>query len=368
MFGNNASTGNPVWVRIYENGGCIFNNNDSNSSETMYLYLPHLKEPAGNVVLGVEMSDELRNKVWQMPPSVEITDSTGAGSNAVAFVDYNFDSGKITNITVACRGENYSGASGAVTANLRNKAGEALLSTPLVCTVGPCQGGDVTFAGGKTIYAQGCTNTYPGATIVDMDRDGIYDHPATNRVPDFHSLFMNSASAKPRFLNSTSVVVRSGCLWRQSDGESLLDAPFPSCQRLEFYGGHFAGWGATKKDIVIGGETWLVNHNRGYASEVAVSGDGTLTVDYGAVVTNGVIVTPTLKYGTFRFGNGAKIAVKNLDSLPNDGAQVLLDLSGVTTLNGTPEVVPVAGYSLKWNATTKKLMGRRLKGFCVSFR
>jgi hypothetical protein len=371
MFGNNIETNNPVWVRIYEKGGCIYNDNGT-SSNNQYLYLPNIKEPEGNVVWSIALSEELRGKVWQTPPSVEIIDSTGAGSNAVAIVDYDFDSGKVTNITVACRGENYSDVPGAVTANLRyDKVGAALLSTPLVCTVGPCYGGDVTFAGGKTIYAKGCTNTYHGATIVDMDRDGVYDHPeaGSNLEPAYHSFYLQSRSdPRPRFLNSTSIVVRSGCFWRQSDGESLLNTPFPSCQRLEFYGGHFAGWGTTKKDIVVGGETWLVNHKFGYASEVAVSGDGTPTVDYGAVVTNGVIVTPALKYGKFSFANGAKIAVKNLDSLSNDGAQVLLDLSGVTTLNGTPQVVPVAGYNIRWDATAKKLLGRRKKGFCVSFR
>ena len=369
MFGNNIETNNPVWVRIYEKGGCIYNNNGT-TSNNQYLNLPNIMEPVGNVVLSVEMSDELRNKVWQTPPSVEITDSTGAGSNAVAIVDYDFDSGKVTNITVACRGENYSGESGVVTANLRNKAGEALLSTPLVCTVGFCQGGDVTFAGGKTIYARGCTNTYHGATIIDMDRDGVYDHPVegSNLEPVYHSLYLKSSSdPRPRFLNSTSVVVRSGCLWHNYDGDSFSKS-FPACQRLGFYGGHFSYWSVSMKDVVVGGETWLNNHKFERPSSVTIPADGTLTVDYGAVVTNGVIVTPTLKYGTFKFTSGAKIAVKNLDLLSNDGAQVLLDLSGVTTLNGTPQVVPVAGYSIRWDATAKKLMGLRRKGFSVSFR
>ena len=368
VFGNNTSYGNTAWVRIYENGGCIYNAN-MNGSNNQYLYLPNLKEPVGNVVTGVRMSEELLGRIWQTPPSVEISDSTGSGSNAVAIVDYDFDSGKVTNITVVCRGENYSGIEGKVTANLRYKAGETLLETPLVCTVAPCLGGDVTFAGGKTIYASGITNTYHGATIVDMDRNGEYDHPETGIEPAYHSLFMHSAAADkphPCFLNSTSVVVRSGCLWKQENGDAFATT-FPACRRIGLYGGHFAGWSVSSDDFVVGGECWLVNHNFGWASTLTVPADGTLTVD-AACLTNGV--TPKLKYGTVNFTSGAKIAVRNWEAIPDDDAyHTLLDLSEVTTVNGTPEVEMPDGLSgkaqIRWNSSTRQLMMRRSRGFLM---
>ena len=365
MFGKNDRHNNPVWVRIYENGGCIYNDNGANS-DNQYLYLPHLKEPVGNVVWNVEISDELRGKVWQSPPSVVITDSTGAGSNAVAVVDYDFDSGKVTNITVACRGENYSDAAGAVTANLRYKAGDALLSTPLVCNVGPCAGGDVTLAGGKTIYAGGITNTYHGATIIDMDRDGVYDHPASAVESAYHSVVIKPR--EPLFSNCTNVVVKSGCFYYDSDSAGVqLTTYFPNCARLELYGGHLSKWAYSGRDLVVGGECWLCNHHLGYLSSLTVPADGTLTVD-AACLTNGV--TPKLKYGTVNFTSGAKIAVRNWEVVPDDDAyHTLLDLSEATAVNGTPEVEMPDGLSgkaqIRWNSSTRQLMMRRSRGFLM---
>ena len=365
MFGNNDRHDNPVWVRIYENGGCIYNDN-INASNNQYLYLPHLKEPVGNVVWNVEISDELRGKVWQSPPSVVITDSTGAGSNAVAIADYDFDSGKVTNITVTCRGENYGSASGAVTANLRYKNGEALLSTPLVCSVGPCTGGDVTLAGGKTIYAGGITNTYHGATIVDMDREGVYDHPASGQEPAYHSFVIKPR--EPLFSNCTNVVVKSGDFYYDSDsGGVQLTTYFPNCSRLELYGGHISKWAYSGRDLVVGGECWLCNHNFGYQASLTVPADGTLTVD-AACLTNGV--TPKLKYGTVEFTSGAKITVKNWEAIPNDGEyHTLLDLSEVKTVTGTPEVEIPDGLSgkaqIRWDSDASKLRMRRSRGFLM---
>ena len=326
----------------------------------------YLVAPVGNVVWSVEISDELRSKVWQSPPSVVITDSTGAGSNAVAIVDYDFDSGKVTNVSVVCRGENYSGAAGAVTANLRYKAGDALLSTPLVCNVGPCVGGDVTFAGGKTIYAGGITNTYHGATIIDMDRDGTYDHPASEAESAYHSFIIKPM--EPLFSNCTNVIVKSGCFYYDSDsGGVRLTTYFPNCARLELYGGHLSKWAYSGRDLVVGGECWLCNHHLGYLSSLTVPADGTLTVD-AACLTNGV--TPKLKYGTVNFASGAKITVRNWEVIPDDDAyHTLLDLSEVTTVNGTPEVEIPDGLSgkaqIRWNSGTRKLMMRRSRGFLM---
>ena len=331
MFGNNNRYDNPVWARIYENGGCIYNNNSS-TSDGQYLYLPHLKAPVGNVVLRVGMTDELRNKTWQMPPSVEIKDSTGSGSNAVAIVDYNFDSGKVTNITVICQGENYSDAEGVVTANLRYRNGDELLSTPLVCEVGPCVSGGVTLAGGKAIYAGGITNTYVGATTIDMDRTGEYDHPsAKGQEATYHSFIIKQDGG---LFSSTSVVVRSGNFFYDADPSSdLLSKYFPDCTRIELYGGHFSKWIHSCRDLVVGGECWLVNHNLDYRAYLSIPADGTLTVDFGAVVTNGVPVTPKLKYGTFTFSTGSQIVLKKWDSLPRGKKVVALDMSEVATKN-----------------------------------
>ena len=370
MFGNNAANGNTSWIRIYERGGCIYNANEK-TSDSMYLYLPFLREPVGNVVWSIAIPEghELETRAWQTPPSVEIYDDTGAGAHAAAVVDYDFDTGRVTNITVICRGEGYT--EGHTFANLRYKAGDGnrLLSEALVCEVGPCTGGDMTFAGGKTIYVSGSTNEYHGATIVDMDREGEYDHPAASgQIADYHSLFLLSRDEpRPRFLNTTNIIVKSGDLICQYDGESF-DASFPSCRRIEFYGGHFANWSVAKDDVVIGGETWLTDHGLAYISTVTIPATGTLTVDYGSVKTNDVIVTPTLKYGYVTFESGAKVSVKNLDTLPRGRKTIVLDLSN-TTVTGTPALEDWEDGVLSWNAEETILYARRhADGMFLIFR
>ena len=372
MFGNDARIGNPTWVRIYEKGGTI----DITDKNT--INLPNLRAPVGNVVWSVAMTDELAGKVFQTPPAVVITDETGAGSNAVAIVDYDFDSGKVTNITVVCRGENYSGAAGDVTANLRyNKAGGALLSTPLACTVGTCDSGPVTFAA-TTAHAinSGCTtNTYRGLTIVDMDPTRSYDHTATDvEVPTF-CISVNDRAYEPHYA-STGLVVRSGCFGRDYINSFRPDIKtyFRDLERLELYGGYFYGFSVTNvPDVVIGGETWLKMAERTddpsnvYYPILTIPSDGTLTVDVSCL-TNGV--TPKLKYGTVNFASGAKITVRNWEVIPDDDAyHTLLDLSEVTTVNGTPEVEIPDGLSgkaqIRWNSGTRKLMMRRSRGLLM---
>ena len=290
MFGTNASKDNPAWVRIYENGGCI-DNTGHNS-----FYLPSLKAPVGNVLQSIAISEELANKVFQLPPAVVITDSTGAGSNAVAIVDYDFDSGKVTNITIACRGENFSGVAGAVTANLQYERGVDLLSTPLECTVGVCEGGDMTFTAtsdGHAVYSGWTTNTYRGLTIIDMDHTRVYDHTAVNSGP-FFQVTLKDLAYWPQFA-STGLVVRTGAFGRDyvNSKRPSFEKYFPDCSRIEFYGGYFFGFAVSNsvKDIVVGGETWLTRYERDvdgvYVPTFELPSDGTLTVDYGAVVTNG---------------------------------------------------------------------------------
>ena len=378
MFGDSSKENNPIWVRIYENGGTI--DNTDRDSFTM----PSLKAPVGNAVQSIAMSDELANMVFQTPPAVEITDASGAGSNAVAFVDYDFDSGKVTNITIACRGENYSGAVGDVTANLRYGRNTAvLLTTPLACTVGTCGGGDVTFActTAHTINSGNTTNTYRGLTIIDMDTTRTYDHTAASI--NVGSYFINTSDRKynPQFA-STGLVVRSGCFGRDyiNSYRPNITNYFHSLERLELRGGYFFGFEVNSvKDIVVGGETWLERPYEGatdpsnspYFPILTIPADGTLTIDAACLASG---ATPALKFGKeVNFAEGAKITVENWE--PGSGSRsgvTLLDLSGVTTLNGTPAVeVPeeLAGkVLLKWDSSTKKLRGRRIEGFRIYFR
>ena len=371
MFGNNEKTGNTAWVRIYEKGGTI----DITDRNT--IHLPHLKAPVGNVVRTVAVTDELTGKVFQTPPAVVIADATGAGSNAVAIVDYDFDSCKVTNVTVLCMGENYSGGEGDVTAQIYLN-GAAQLSTPLVCTVGPCDSGPVTFAATTvhTINSGSTTNTYRGLTIIDMDTSRSYDHTATDvAVPSF-CINVNDRAYEPHYA-STGLVVRSGCFGRDYINSFRPDIKtyFRDLERLELYGGYFFGFSVTNvPNVVIGGETWLKRPEQTdglsnvYYPILTIPSDGTLTVDVSCL-TNGV--TPTLKYGnSVNFASGAKITVRNWEVIPDDDAyHTLLDLSEVTTVNGTPEVEIPDGLSgkaqIRWNSATRKLMMRRSRGLLM---
>ena len=363
------------WVRVYERGGSVENNN-SLGNNNLYLDHPPVLEPVGNVVWSIPVSAELEQKVFQTPPAVVITDSTGAGSNAVAVADYDFDSGKVTNITVICRGENYSDAVGDVTANVFFKRGDPLLEMPIVCSVGPCQGGDFRFAGRRAIRLRdNLTNTYHGVTIVDTDIRREADHTGDVKY-HLHALFIGrGADDKVCFLNSTGIVVRSGCLWLSGGGN--ISRAFPAATRLELYGGHVANGTYSFADIVVGGETWLVNHERqyNYSATLALKEGGTLWVDVADATTN----TPKLCYGTLKFGTGVKLTIKNPEMLKTrvfKGEWTLLDLSGVTNVTGIGNLVLDADLvqdllrygRLKWDAGTRKLTWRSNDGFCVRFK
>ncbi len=363
------------WVRVYERGGSVENNN-SYTSNSLYLDHPPVLEPVGNVVWSIPVSAELEQKVFQTPPAVVITDSTGAGSNAVAVADYDFDSGKVTNITVICRGENYSDAVGDVTANVFFKRGDPLLEMPIVCSVGPCQGGDFRFAGRRAIRLRdNLTNTYHGVTIVDTDIRREADHTGDVKY-HLHALFIGrGADDKVCFLNSTGIVVRSGCLWLSGGGN--ISRAFPAATRLELYGGHVANGTYSFADIVVGGETWLVNHERqyNYSATLALKEGGTLWVDVADATTN----TPKLCYGTLKFGTGVKLTIKNPEMLKTrvfKGEWTLLDLSGVTNVTGIGNLVLDADLvqdllrygRLKWDAGTRKLTWRSNDGFCVRLK
>ena len=345
MFGENrAASGSQydIWVRIYESGGRIIQR-PTGLNNASYVYPAQIRKPEDNVVWSIPIPDghELKTKVWDTPPSVLIVDSTGAGSNAVAVADWDFDSGYVTNVTVLCRGENYSAcgaddASPTVTAKFRLSATDNLKLCPSVPVVtGPGVSGDFTFSAvgsGSGIAMRNATNTYCGATIVDMDIDRRWEHTegVTTKSVEYLNSLMVYTTGNTRFLNTTSIVIRSGALWPSG----AVSTQFPDVTRLELYGGHITTKTYSFPDVVVGGETWLCSYNTsGYPATLTVPADGTLTVDYGAVVTNDVIVTPKLKYGTVTFTNDTKIAlnVRDWSKLPRGKKVPVLDLSGVTT-------------------------------------
>lgn len=263
LFGTNAV------LRVYERGGGVFV--DCETEMNNYIDGIDFTAPQGNVLKSVTMSDELRNKMWQTPPSVEITDSTGAGSNAAAIVDFDFDSRKVTNITVVCGGENYSGTPGNVTANLRYKAGDALLATPLACTTGPEESGDFTFAAtnsGGRIWVQNSTNYTCKTLIVDMDQSGVadggLDQNASNNSLILDYMENRDGKPRPRFPNLTKIVVKSGAICISSSwgyNHKTTVNFLPNCYLLEMYGGHLSGGSFAVTNFTLGGTAWLTGHD-----------------------------------------------------------------------------------------------------------
>lgn len=227
MFGENrAASGSQydIWVRVYESGGRIIQH-PTGANNASYVYPAQIRKPEDNVVWSIPIPDghELKTKVWDTPPSVLIVDSTDAGSNAVAVADWDFDSGYVTNVTVLCRGENYSAcgaddASPTVTARFRLSATDDLKLCPSVPVVtGPGVSGDFTFSAigsGSGIVMRNATNTYCGATIVDMDIDRRWEHTegVTTKSVEYLNSLMVYTTGNTRFLNTTSIVIRSGAL------------------------------------------------------------------------------------------------------------------------------------------------------------
>lgn len=347
LFGTSGNEYTNVYARIYENGANIVYINSWYSNTTAYGCMPALRKPEGNVITRIELSNEVKEMEFDVPPAVVIKDSTDNGSNAVAVVDYDFATKAVTNITIVCRGENYSGNPGDVTAELRYKATGDALAT-LVCETGPCQGGDVTIGGLKkevvqngrgvrysySINISGVTNTYYGATIIDADPDDICVGAKTDGAwiePSWSSCF----------LNSTQLVMRSGFLYVQgwSDGgkrPTLVDV-FPACRHLEFYKGYIGAYGghtkySTYDTITIGGEAKLRNRTGDFdtvdtqSSDVRIAVSNALYVDV-ACMTNAVQVTPAVIRGRIKFNTGSKVAVKNWKLVPRGRWQTVLDLS-----------------------------------------
>ena len=359
MYGNSAGAG---WFRVYEGGGGMI----ENSGHGHEVIIPNLLAPVGGVIASIEVPDRVKAIAWPRGiPQVYVTDSTG--SNAMAVVDYDYDNDRVTNITVLCGGENYSEGA---TANFRYKAGDALLDEPIPCTIRyGCKGGSFTFASRKrannSFRAYSCTNTYSGATIVDMDQDRLYEHGAQDFPgnPWFRELLIYpNTTPPPRFLESTNVTIKSGCFYLNGASTRFKDV-FPKCSSFDFYGGHLGRVSATVGRVTIGGECWFRSlDSTGYTSDVTV--DGTVEVDFGAVATNGVTVVPAIKFGDFAFASGAKILVKDWTRLPRGKRTLVLDLSGTrfTTQDNATFAQSDEGI-LSWGTGSeeeeKKLYARR---------
>ena len=397
------------WVRVYEKGGTLF----IADSRIHNLHKLEMREPIGNVIKSIRLSDELRNKVWQYPPSVEIWDEGGTGTNAAAVVDYDFETGLITNISVMCKGENYTSPK----ANLRYKKGDKLLDEDLDdIVIGPEQGFDFTFAAtnrGAGVMFKQSTNYFHGTVFVDMDRNGVADHGAyaNGFANSFTFYYSNNKANDSYFPNITNIVLKSGLLdsgngWGYNHVQIL-----PNCWRIELYGGHLTGGSARFDDVVIGGEVWLRNHSTDStrAGDIrvchckATNDDvedtcGRLTVDV-ACLTNGV--TPKIKYGNIRFASGNEsslpgmgnrtntvVTVMNWECLPKTrGWTTVLDLSE-TTVNAyyrdtskylVPDIVYPEGSEgellIKWEMNPSdatlpyKLLARRVvNGTILIFR
>ena len=376
LFGSNPD------VRIYERGGGIA----LNSGVELDVNGVDFLVPQGNVLKSIEMSDELRNKTWKTPPSVHITDSTGTGANAAAIVDYDFDSQKVTNITVVSGGENYS----APTANLRYKDGDALLTTPLTCNIGPEASGSFTFTTtnlGAQVWLQAHTNFTYGSIIVDMDPlgfvdggfvdDSKYRYTSLNQNGFENTLVIKYYATNlpiPRFANCTNIVVKSGGMHLWSSWGYNHDYLLPNCYSLEIYGGHIGGGTLAVTNLVVGGTAFLSGHNymrswgvgngsSPYSTDLNVYGGtpknpnvwrtmysvcstpGTVTIDVdspnGPAVLKGGC-TPSIDAnddhsqfvggGSFRFGgtpsNPSTLTIKNYESLKTaHGRRLLFDLS-----------------------------------------
>ncbi len=337
-----------------------------------------IDEPKDYVVKSIPIPSghELRTREWDAIPAVVITDANGAGSNAVAVADYDWDAKTITNITVLCGGEGYSACSAddtapAVTANLRfsNEAGD-ILSVPLACETGSELGGDFTISGDGSKYAVfgRATNYCHGAVIVDVDQSGVADGEATDRSNNTLRLRHNVSDAAQGmgcFPNSTNIILKSGGLFFEHKNMSAM---FPACRRIELYGGHADGATISYDDVVIGGRFHLIGQDLASgASTLSMPAEGTLCVDVSCVAND---VTPSISYGTVSFATGAQIAVKNLKSLARGQTAVVLDCSE-TTVDGTPVVVQPDSEEgrIWWDATELKLYAhRRGDGIIVTFR
>ncbi len=357
-------------IRVYEKGGCLINGSHR------IVNPPPIRATEGNVVQSIPIPAEhdLNDMTFVLPPSVVITDSTGAGSNATAVADWDHSSGKVTNITVLCRGDKYSATEGNVTANLRFNSNEVLLTEPLVCTVGSCTSGDFTFGGreegSKTLYLNGyVTNTYQGATIVDTDPCGIYDTTNSSGQKTVAPYGGGDISilSRVRFYNTSRLILKSGLLYSGDSGSA--NVLFPDVKHLELYGGYMGSfYDSSFETVTVGGQAEL--SARGAAAPTYLTVTDTLYVDPACIKEKGV--TPALlkgisSYPNLTFASGAKVELTDWNSLTPGKEVVVLDLSDLASVNGTPTLVESKYGRLTWNATEKKLYAFRYVSMIIMF-
>ena len=378
LFGSNPE------IRVYERGGGVA----VTGTRKVEIDGVDFFEPKGNVLKSVALPD---NTKFRSVPRVEIVDAGGTGSNAVAVVDYDFDSRKVTNITILCRGEGYSSS-----ANVKANLWELNIYTnqPRVanfaCTVGPEESGDFTFSAtnlGGQVWIMAHTNYTHGSIIVDMDPLGLVDGGFVDKskyqyTGSGQDGFENTLVIKyyatnlpiPRFENCTNIIVKSGGMHLWSSWGYNHDYLLPKCYSLEIYGGHIGGGTLAVTNLVIGGTAFLSGHNymrswgvgngsSPYSTDLNVYGGtpknpniwrtmysvcstpGTVTIDVdspnGPAVLKGGC-TPSIDAnddhsqfvggGSFRFGGSptkpSTMTIKNYESLrKTKGRRTLLDLS-----------------------------------------
>ena len=347
-FGNNNDGADFVFgfkpdVCIYEKGGevCM-----RAASDRVWNISYDFREPEGGVVKSIALTPAAMSNIvdgvaqyWDVPPAVEIYEiDGGAGTNAAAVVDYDYDTRTITNITVVCGGEKFT-ASKAKAQFLAYRDGVAtrLLETPLDCgVVTGVKGGDFTFAvtnagANSRINLRNTTNYTHGAIIVDMDRNNLADgwkDTSTWCNTLYIEYQHDSGTYKPRFPNCTKMIVKSGCVAISSSWGYNHQTKYnflPNCYILELYGGHIAGGTFTATNFVVGGTAYLTGHqnNRqtnnsspyycdvnvssyavgansthpGWKTQLCPKDPGTLTVDVDSTIGEDGVHRPSVLLG-----------------------------------------------------------------------
>ena len=291
-FGGDDATHAPATLRVGPNGGTLDAQNHYQK-----LYTPFNAQQDG-VVTAIPWTDT--TTVYPAPPTVVIS---GPGRHATAYADYDYATGRIRGIVVTCGGEGY--VAGETTAqleychaNLKGYPREVLLEEPIVCTVGNVTSGGMTFrasgvASGSNYIGICCTNTYAGATTVDMQTD-----------PDAEKPGILYCYADDQFPNSHKLVVRSGQLAFNSYAQG-------SFTELEMSGGKMLGY-PSGQQMTLEQATFAGTPNL-----------GNVPMTVGKIVVDAAN-PPTLTLAKITAADGAKITIKN--------AAVLADIKRGVTL------------------------------------
>lgn len=270
---------------------------------------------------------------YPAPPTVVIT---GDGRHATAYADYDYTTGKIRGFVVTCGGEGYSHAEVQLeyqrqyyanqTTPQYPDAHEDLLAEPIACVIGaqPVSGG-MTFrasgvASGSNYIGLHCTNTYAGATTVDMQYD------AETGTPGLLYAYVDDI-----FPNSHKLVVKSGIMdFRYMEQTSFTE--------LEVTGGKMMNY-KSGKTLALETATFAGSSD---LATVKLSVSDRLVVDAANPAT--------VAGGTITMGEGSKLTVANAASLANIERGVTLftyDLQGAVPEVVQPDDLP-ANVKLTW--------------------